>query len=92
MKRIWKWELSIMDEQQIETPVGVQFLDAQMQGSTLCIWGLCDPNRVKRKRRILVRGTGHEHEGGVYIGTAQMAGCGLVWHVFDMGWRDRATT
>jgi hypothetical protein len=92
MKTIWKFPLAVADIQAIEMPVGARLLDVQMQratGDQVCLWALVDPSNMKCKRWISIHGTGHELPDGIadakYVGTFQLVGGSLVFHVFDHG-------
>ncbi len=85
MKTIWKFPLEIIGEQHLNLPEGAEILTAQMQGGTLCLWALVSPGSPKQQRTIEIFGTGHPMSDAErrYIGTAQMAGGSLVWHIFE---------
>lgn len=89
MKRtIWKYELTVAEYQTVEMPVDAEILTVQMQGDVLCLWALVSPDAELAPRSIEVFGTGHpiEYSAGNYrryIGTVQMHGGSLVWHVFE---------
>lgn len=89
MKRIYKYELSPNSPQSIDLPEGAQILTAQGQhGRNVCLWALVDPERPKEKRYFEVFATGesvHEDMGVErrYIGTAQLEGGLLIFHVFE---------
>lgn len=86
---IWKYELEITDSQVIKMPKFATILTVQMQGVTPCLWALVDPsNPPIEGREIQIFGTGHpiENEIGMdrkYIGTIQLHGGSLVFHVFE---------
>lgn len=86
-KTVWKFPLRVEDEQYIEPPANAHLLCVQWQGVQPCIWALVDPTNPVERRKILITGTGHEREdlaGYVnYIGTFQMSGGMLVFHVFE---------
>lgn len=87
-KTVWKYPLAVADEQTIEVPFGPQFLCVQNQDGRPCLWALVDPDSGKGKRRIITMGTGHVRNDVMvrdYIGTYQLQGGGLVFHVFDGG-------
>ena len=87
-KSIWKYTLEITDDQEIEIPVGAQFLDVQMQFGAPQMWCLVDVDALLMPRHIKIHGTGHtfEHDG-VFIATFQVrvGNEDQVYHVFDMG-------
>ncbi len=86
MKSIWKFPLKVTDEQTISIPKDYQPLDVQVQNGEPCFWAKVNPESPKVELTLVTRGTGHEIPDGVvedYIGTYQMAGGALVWHVFQ---------
>ena len=86
MKTIWKYELEVTDEQVISVPVEAQALAVQVQGGKPCIWALVDSEAERRHRTVYIHGTGHEvslgAQSGRHLGTVQLAGGALVFHVF----------
>lgn len=85
MKTIWKFELTITDEQIINMPRGGQILTIQTQNEVPCIWALVDPINSKEIVTIHIFGTGHpirDNFNGKYIGTFQLQGGSLIFHVF----------
>lgn len=87
MKQVWKFELSLTGINEVKMPRNSEILSVQMQKDTLCLWALVnhlEPNYDVRTIRIC--GTGHsfDHEPYVFIGTAQMDGGNLIWHVFEV--------
>lgn len=66
MKRtIWKYPLAITDTQNVMMPEGAEILSAQMQGDTLCLWALVNPDAPKLSslmkcwgRRMRILGSG----------------------------------
>lgn len=90
MKTIWKYEIAVDDIQNIDMPESSEILCVQMQGSTPCIWALVDPeNKVRVPRVLITVGTGHKifiddkNFRLNYIGTYQMMGGSLVFHLFE---------
>lgn len=85
--RIWKWTLPIADRQSLMLPLGAKFLTAQMQGGMPQLWALCDDTQTEKSSRVIaIYGTGHPlpDAPGEYIGTVQMVGGSLVWHIFEV--------
>lgn len=87
-KQIWKYQLDTSDWNVIEMPIGAEILTVQMQGENVCLWALCYPIEDKEKRVIEIIGTGHPVECDAtierkYIGTYQLLGGQLVFHVFE---------
>ena len=86
MKTIWKFPVEITDYQTIEMPANAQILAVQMQGSTPQLWAIVHPEAQVEKRYFRVYGTGHRvDQVGNFIGTFQMHGGSLVWHMFEVG-------
>lgn len=82
-RTIWKQALPMADVQEIEVPVGAEFLCAREQFDTICVWFKCDPGVAKEKRKIAIVGTGHPAPAdGHYLGTASLHGGQLMFHVF----------
>ena len=84
---IWKWILEPTDVQHISMPIAAEALSVQMQGTQMCLWAYVHPTEDLVVRRIRVVGTGHqfareERDALQYVGTVQMLGGNLVWHVF----------
>lgn len=86
-KTIWKFPLRVDDEQIVTMPDNAHILCVQMQADEPHLWALVDPEKPPRERKILISGTGHMREdldGLVnYIGTFQMYGGGIIFHVFE---------
>jgi hypothetical protein len=83
MKTIWKWTLK--PQTVIDMPDGAQVLTVQMQHGEPQLWALVDPVAPTVKRVFNIYGTGHSmgDRTGSYIGTFQMDGGSLVFHVFE---------
>jgi hypothetical protein len=85
---IWKYPLTLTDVQDVRMPSGSEILTVQVQHASLCLWALVNQNAGRdagEVRTIEIHGTGiiMSDEERRYIGTAQMAGGALVWHVFE---------
>lgn len=83
MKRIWKYPLEMSEVQYVEMPHGARILSAGLQGETICLWALVEPdNTPYRNMRIEIRGTGHPVNviASDFVGTVQIGV--YVWHVF----------
>jgi hypothetical protein len=84
MLTIWKFPLTVEDEQRIHPPKGAEFLTIQIQNGEPCLWALVDTDRPKDSIKLITKGTGHpikDKEIGKYIGTYQYKG-NFVFHVF----------
>jgi hypothetical protein len=94
MNKIWKFTLSITDEQWITMPAGAKILSVQMQGYQLTIWAGVDLMSAPEFVPFYIVGTGNPADHVVdktYLGTVQqhydatglkLPGNGMVWHVF----------
>lgn len=87
-KTIWKFELLTTDMQAIEMPVDSEILAVQAQHNQPCIWAMVDPEAETGNRHFEIFGTGRaipEDMGIIrqYIGTYQVEGVALVFHVFE---------
>lgn len=87
MKAIWKFPIELEDVQTVPLPYESEILCVQMQGDQPCLWALVDPSQKPVGREIRIFGTGHNVLHSItsdhYIGTFQMRGGSLVFHVFD---------
>ena len=85
--RIWKYPLELFDRQSLSMPAGAQPLSVQVQDGALFLWAYVDPSRAADPRQVRIIGTGRpiEYNPGRYVGTVQMEGGALVWHVFVEG-------
>jgi len=85
MKTIYKYSLAASDWQTISVPVNAQILTVQTQYNEPFMWALVDTDNDMRFVKIDIYGTGHpidtEHQRE-YLGTFQMDGGILVFHVF----------
>lgn len=87
MMTIWKWPVTITDDGSftVDVPEGTRFIHvAQQRGEGVNVWGVVDPDKPIRARRLHVYGTGHPIDGvpGEYLGTFMIHGGVLVFHVF----------
>lgn len=87
MNTIWKYDLTLIDVQGVKMPFGAELLCVQMQGSAPCLWARVDPNPDMKieVRQIVTHGTGQHvpKTTGKYLGTYQLHGGTLVFHVFE---------
>lgn len=89
---VWKYPLDddmLNDHMQIDMPAGAQILTFQMQGEVPTLWALVDPKVNAVEPRVFrFAGTGHDiRENRAilgYIGTIQMMGGKLVFHLFEI--------
>ena len=91
MGKIFKYEVGFAQNQVIDMPRGATILALQVQYEKPVIWALVDPDAPCEPRTFVTVGTGHEmppfeDQGGqqrTYIGTYQVNGGRLVFHVFE---------
>lgn len=86
MRTIWKFPLEVTDEQRVEMPEAAEILCVQVQGGVPCIWARVIPDAMKKKRTIAIYGTGHPmkvRQCDTYVGTFQLQGGALVFHVYS---------
>jgi hypothetical protein len=84
VKTIWKFPLETTDLQTVRMPSGAVVLTVEAQDARPCLWALVDSEAPKVNRRFAIYGTGHPFGGGDYIGTYQLVGGALVFHVFEL--------
>ena len=82
---IWKFDLPVGDQAALQMPIGAKVLAVQVQRGTPCIWAEVDPDAGWEQRLFVIRGTGHPFRGGErqYVGTFQLEGGALVFHVYE---------
>ena len=87
--RIWKWTLQVTDTQSLPMPAGAKVLGVQPQGDFPLrpqLWALVDEKAPVADRTFATYGTGNpmpDGDPGKYVGTYQMHGGALVFHVFE---------
>ena len=84
MKTVWKYELELVDGQEIMMPAGAEILCIQVQ-TVPCVWARVEPENEMVGRIIRMYGTGHPLPTGTftYIGTIQLYTGSLVLHFFE---------
>ena len=88
MKTIWKFPVPVNDGNVLEMPEGAEILSVQAQGETPCLWALVDEQSARESRTFRTFGTGHPiHIDALdmeHVGTYQLHGGRLVFHVFEI--------
>jgi len=89
MKTIYKYPIKLEDETTIEMPSGAEILSFGVQKDIPCIWTLVETKRPYAGRRFRLAGTGYpiyipEEEKLEFIGTIQMPGGDLIYHLFEI--------
>lgn len=90
MNTIHKYQFDVTDEFSVRMPRGADVLSVQVQYGTPCVWAAVDTNAEKVTRKFSCRGTGHDISGltdAMFVGTFQLHGGDLVFHLFDRGER-----
>lgn len=87
MKTIWKFPLGpVTDRRVVPMPYGAQVLHVQVQDDQPCLWALVEADNTLRSRTFRTFGTGYKipYDAALaYVGTYQLAGGQLVYHVFE---------
>ena len=86
---IYKYHLPINDTVQIAMPLESEILTVQVIQEEAFVWALVNPESLDTVRTFRIVGTGHEFEDSgqcKYIGTFQLRGGALVFHVFEYGY------
>ncbi len=83
-KTIWKYPVTPDHWTQL-MPVDAEILSVQVQQKEVQMWVLVDPDAIRKGREFEVYGTGHSipENPGKFIGTFQLEGGTLVFHLFD---------
>lgn len=95
MHSVYKYPIPIEDTFTISMPAGATVLTVQTQQSSQDVWRgeagpniwvLVDPTALHEPRHFRLAGTGHpiEEKLGRYVGTFQLSGGQLVFHLFEM--------
>ena len=83
MQVIHKYDLQIVDEQEITMPIASDILSVGHQGSNPVMFARVDPSATTIKRKIFLVGTGHKVPPGLtYINTTMMHSEQFVMHWF----------
>jgi len=87
---VWKFPLRIDDEQFIEVPKVNRPLCVQVQAGSPCLCMEVDETAPKIKVRVRTVGTGHpiNFDERLYVGTYQVSGGALIFHVYLAGWQE----
>ena len=85
MKTVYKYPLQVVDRLVVTLPAGSRILTIQAQDDVPCIWAVVNQDTDKLELRdFRIIGTGHPFpdEWPIYVGTFQLMGGRLVFHVF----------
>jgi hypothetical protein len=85
---IYKYLLRAADDVKIVMPSGAQVLSVQVQHGAPCLWALVDSGAPLVDRHFKVFGTGNsvpKYSSPLpFVGTFQLEGGALVFHVFEV--------
>lgn len=83
-RRVFKYDVQPVDEFTVSIPVGATVLSVQAQGHEVKMWAEVDDANEEMNVKFYVVGTGHAipDEARTFIGTFQMYGGGLVFHLY----------
>ena len=85
--KIWKWTLEVTDRQQLPIPKGAKLLTVQTQHGLPQLWALVDEEAPIVNRNFATYGIGNmmpDGDPGEYVGTYQIYGGAVVFHVFEL--------
>lgn len=86
MRKIFKYQLKIKDEQAILMPKDAVIISAQFQSGALYLWAIVFPGNEKELRVFEIYGTGFDlpttgMAARTHIATVQDGS--FVWHIFE---------
>ena len=85
VKAVWKYPFPVMDRFTLNMPFGAEVLSTAAQGDIPCLWARVDPEAPLVFRKFVLVGTGPARSdlGGRFIGTFQLMGGTLIYHLFE---------
>lgn len=86
MKEIWKYKVELVDYPEITMKKDAEILHFDSQAENPCLWCLVEPSKSNEKKKFRLAGTGHpiKEDNLKYIGTCQLRGGGLIFHLFEL--------
>lgn len=86
MNAVWKFPFPVVDDFELEMPIGAQPLHVDTQNEVPCLWAIVDPNAPRVARKFHLAGTGHpleeKYTKDKHVGSFQMRGGAPVFHLF----------
>lgn len=86
MKTVWRFQLQLIDEQEIEMPKGAVPIKVGSMENEPCLWALVDDSLEYKKYKIYMFGTGHSIPAYLnidYLGSSKITKFDdLIFHVF----------
>jgi hypothetical protein len=85
ISRVYKYPLTLGDWISVPMPIGAEVLCVQVQHDEPFLWARVLPGNAMVPRHFRIAGTGHDlgSNVGQHVGSFQMAGGDLVFHVFE---------
>lgn len=85
VRTIWKFDVLVADQFELDMPADAHVISVQVQHGSVRMWAVVNPTAALTKRKFHVLGTGHAFKGqpGNFIGTFQLQGGDLVFHLFE---------
>lgn len=82
--RVYKYQLDMTDWISVSMPVGAEPLAVQVQHGVPCLWARVNEREPLVGHHFRIAGTGHDlgSNVGKHIGSFQLHGGDLVFHVF----------
>lgn len=86
MRQVWKFPVPVEDHFAVDMPERSRILTVQIQREQPQMWALCPPEGRLERRFFRLAGTGHpiEETDLNYVGTFQLLGGALVFHLFEV--------
>jgi hypothetical protein len=81
---IYKYELLLLDSQQLSLPLGTKILHVNTQNDGIYLWALVNVKEtrvVNRTFKVVATGQNNDFSSLTYIGTVHMTP--FVWHIFE---------
>ena len=84
--RIFKYNLTTAEYQEVEMPGGAEILTLQLQFDAPVVWARVNTSHPPEKRRFAVYGTGNPISAAPqkYVGSFQQEKGEFVFHVFEL--------
>ena len=84
MAAVWKFEIPINDEFEIQMPRNAELLHVEVQNDKGFLWARVAPERHNEQRKFYLRGTGHPVDMDCeYVGSFMLRNGALVFHLFE---------
>lgn len=85
MRRVYKFPFGVDDDVTLTMPRDAEIVHVDAQQGVPCVWARVDPDADLVDRRFRLAGTGHDLPDGLtHVGSFQLAGGALVFHLFEV--------